>query len=112
MKLKESAKARWKSLKQKITNRSAAQICHGRGEIQGLRIVRRDAHLDRAGPLVDKAVDADLKELVGHEGPLSHNDAVVELVKRSAPLPRPLAGRQFHHGAAAMMEPESIHHTA
>ena len=79
----------------RVLVRGSASISGGRGG---------RTNLDGAGPLVDEAVDAQLEELVGPQRPRRHDDAVVELVQRPAPLRRPLAGRQFHHRTASLVE--------
>ena len=60
--------------------RPAADVGHGGREIQAVGGVSCDADLNRAGPLGDHFVQADLEYLVRLEKPVCHNDSKVEVV--------------------------------
>lgn len=60
-----------------------------------------------AAPLVHQPVDPDLEELVVPDGPVRHDDAVVELVEGAATLRRAAVVAQLDQLAAAVVEAQA-----
>ena len=59
-------------------------------------------------PFLNKTVDSYFKKFVVGQGPMRHNDAIIEFIERSPSLGGSVIVAQFHHLPFALVEPQLV----